>query len=171
METEPRFLLTTRDHAILQAMHERHRGPHGPFARLLDRKLRSSAIAFSSDVPPGVVTLGSRVTYRLDGELVGPQVLVQGEVADLPAFAVSIHSLRGLALLGLAEGSTLALDLGNGAVEELRVEEVLAPPEAEAQPRRPAAGDGNVLSFPRRAAGSGPQRRDPDDDDPGPRAA
>lgn len=178
MVTEPRFLLTTKDHAILQALHEQQRGPHGPFQQLLGRKLRSSAIAFSGDIPPGVVTLGSRITYRVDGRLLGPHVLVQSEAAGLPDFAVSIHTLRGLALLGLAERGALTLDLGNGAVEELRVEDVLSQPEAEARLRdaartRPGVGggEGTIVSFRQKVAHLAPYPSDPDDDDPGPRAA
>lgn len=132
MVTEPRFLLTTKDHAILQAMYDQHHGPHGPYEQLLGRKLRASAIAFSDDLPPGMVTLGSRFSYRVNGTLVGPQVLIQGEVANLPDFAISVHSLRGLALLGLAERSALVLDLGNGNTEELRVEDVLSQPDSGA---------------------------------------
>lgn len=178
MVTEPRFLLTTKDHAILQAMYDQHHGPHGPYEQLLGRKLRASAIAFSDDLPPGVVTLGSRFSYRVNGTLVGPQVLIQGEAANLPDFAISVHSLRGLALLGLAERSALVLDLGNGNTEELRVEDVLSQPDSGVGRRDvvgtakdPGGGDANVVSFRRKAAHSAPSGSGPDDDDPGPRAA
>lgn len=182
MVTEPHCQLTTKDHAILQAMLERHRGPHGPFIQLLERKVRSSAIYFRDDIPPGVVTLNTRLTYRVNGVLTGPHLVVQSEGQDLPEYALSIHTIRGLALLGLAERATVAVPLGHDVVEELRVEDVLSQPEAEVRSRETARGivqgdsagrTGNVVSFlrkPARMEFSGPSLH-PDDDDPGPRAA
>lgn len=179
MATEPNFQLTTKDHAILQAMLERHDSTRGPFARLLERKLRSSAICFRDDIPADVVTLNTRFSYRVDGQPTGPHLLVQGEVDDLPDYAVSIHTIRGLALLGLAERASITVELGRDIAEELCVEHVLSQPEAEARPRatahRLARGNGagqapNVVSFPMKPA---PAAAFPltDDDDPGPQAA
>ena len=180
MVTEPHFQLTTKDHAILQTLLERHRGPYGPFVQLLEQKVRSSAIYFRDDIPPGVVTLNSRLTYWVNGVLSGPHLLVQSAGADLPAYAVSIHTLRGLALLGLAERAAVTIELGGGAVEELRVEDVLAQPEAEARVREVArwpvqsesgSPGTNVVSFLRKPAPMAQLRPDPEDDDPGPSAA
>jgi len=177
MVTEPRFRLTTKDHAILQAMLDQHRGPHGPFVQLLDHKVRASAIAFRDDIPPGVVTLDSRVTYRVDGVLAGPHVLVRSDGPDLPDHALSIHTIRGLALLGLSERGEVVVDLGDGVTEALRVEAVLWQPEAEARKRQgvrgaaAAADAGTVVSFRPRTAPAMPGRPGPEDDDPGPRAA
>lgn len=179
MVTEPHFQLTTKDHAVLQAMLERYRGPHGPFLQLLERKVRSSAIYFRDDIPPGVVTLNTRLTYRVDGRLCGPHLIVQSEGGDLPDYALSVHTLRGLALLGLAERGSVIVPLGQNIAEELRVEDVLSQPEAEARLRETtrglAQGDSagrtqNVVSFMRKPAPA-PFRPGPDDDDPGPRAA
>lgn len=179
MVTEPHFQLTTKDHAILQAMLERHRGPHDVFARLLEKKVRSSSIFFRDDIPAGVVTLNTRFTYRIDGRLAGPHLIVQSEGDDLPDYALSIHTLRGIALLGMSERSTLVVDMGENALEELRVEDVLSQPEAQARVRETtrglAQGDSagrthNVISLQRKAPPV-PIMAGPDDDDPGPRAA
>lgn len=166
MATEPLFQLTTRDHAILEAMLERHRGPHGPFARLLERKLRASAIAFREDIAPGVVTLGSRVGYRVDGRPVGPHLLMEDE-ADA-GDALSIRTIRGLALLGLSERAEIVVDLGEGVSETLRVEAVAQPPAPENTPED-TPEDTTVVRFRPRAAM--PRHPGPEDDDPGPRAA
>lgn len=176
MVTEPRFHLTTRDHAVLQALLDEYRGPHGPWSRLLEQKLRESAIAFSDDIAAGVVTLDSRVAYRVNGLPAGPHRVVQSDASDLPHDMVSIRRMRGLALLGLAEGLALAVDLGNGAIEEIEVGKVLFQPEAHARASSAAPASAHdaatVVSFrPRpatRPAFPGPE---PDDDDPGPRAA
>lgn len=180
MVTEPHFQLTTKDHAVLQSMLERHRGPYGPFAQLLDRKVRSSAIYFRDDIPPGVVTLNSRLTYQVNGRLCGPHLIVQSEGDNLPDYALSIHTIRGLALLGLAERGSISVSIGEDMAEEIRVEDVLFQPEAEARlhetTRALAQGDSagrtqNVVSFLRKPAPAPTRRPRPDDDDPGPRAA
>ncbi len=178
MVTEPHFQLTTKDHAILQAMLERHKGPHDGFARLLERKLRASSIFFRDDIPVGVVTLNTRLTYRVNGQLAGPHLIVQSEGDDLPDYALSIHTMRGLALLGMAQRSTFAIEMGEGMVEELRVEDVLSQPEAEARIRETTRGLAqgnnanrahNVIRLQRKASAS--VMWGPDDDDPGPFAA
>jgi regulator of nucleoside diphosphate kinase len=128
MATEPHFQLTTKDHAVLQAILERHRGPRGPYVQLLERKVRDSSIYFREDIPPGVVTLDTRLTYFVDGTRTGPHLIVQSTGADLAPFALSIHTIRGLALLGMAEQSTITLDLGEGVQEVLRVEDVVFQP-------------------------------------------
>lgn len=178
MATEPRFHLTTRDHAILQGLFDAHRGPHGPYLLLLEQKLRGSALAFSDDIPADVVTLGSRVAYTVDGAPAGPHALVEGDAPDRPADAVSVRTLRGLALLGLSEGSAVVVDLGDGVSEALRVVEVLSQPEAAARGKAAATGAGKagegggaVVSFRPRAARPAFPDPGPDDDDPGPRAA
>lgn len=181
MVTEPQFQLTTKDHAILQAMLERYRGPRGPYTLLLERKVRDSAIFFRDDIPPGVVTLNTSLTYLVDGKLTGPQVIVQSEATDLPPLALSIHTLHGLALLGLGEGSSISVDFSEGVRKILTVKDVLSQPEAQARATQAAGGivqgdsagrTQNVVSFPsRRAAAGFPASPNHDDDDPGPQAA
>ncbi len=178
MATEPRFHLTTRDHAILQTLFDAHRGPHGPYLLLLEQKLRGSALAFSDDIPADVVTLGSRVAYTIDGMPAGPHALVEGDAPGGPGDAVSVRTLRGLALLGLSEGSAVVVDLGSGVSEALRVVQVLSQPEAAARGKAAEAdagaagkGGGAVVSFRPRATRPVFPDPGPDDDDPGPRAA
>lgn len=180
MVTEPHFQLTTKDHAILQAMLERYRGPRGPFRHLLERKIRDSAIYFRDDIPPGVVTVSTRLTYLVDGIRTGPHLIVQSGTGDLPPFALSIHTLRGLALLGLAERGSITVELGAGLRETLTVEDVLSQPEAEARmneaSKRFVQGDsagrmGNIVSLESRRVAFSADFGPDDDDDPGPRAA
>lgn len=180
MATDPHVQLTTKDHAILQTMLERYRGPSGPYLHLLERKTRDSAIYFRDDIPPGVVTLNTRLTYFVDGVRSGPHLVVQSEAGDLPPFALSIHTLRGLALLGMAERGTITIDLGAGMHETLRVEDVLFQPEADARINETAKGlvqgdsadrTRTIVSLRRASHRAFGLDRNPDDDDPGPRAA
>ncbi|MGS1095499.1 transcription elongation factor GreAB [Aquamicrobium terrae] len=166
MVTDPHFQLTTRDHAILQAMLEQHSGPYDAWVTLLERKVRESTLYFRDDIPPGVVTLGTKLTYLVDGVVIGPHVVVQDADGDISG-ALSLRSLRGLALLGLAERAALRIETGAGGAETVQVHEVLSQPEAEA--RAAARPVQNVVSFrPRRA---GPAIGFDPDDDPGPSAA
>jgi hypothetical protein len=98
--------LTTRDVSILTTILERYEDQAGAFATLLREKLRDAKICFRDDIPGDAVTLNSRVTYRINGRIEGPHLVVQCQGEDLPDYAVSIHTLRGLSLLGLAEEET-----------------------------------------------------------------
>lgn len=178
MVMEPHTQLTTGDHAILQGMLERYKGPRGPFIQMLEQKMRSSAICFREDIPPGVVTLGTRLTYRINGILVGPHQITSGDGQD-GSDSLSIQSSRGLALLGLAERATILVQLENGT-EELFVEDVLSQPEAEEKARENSRGlvqadssgrTSNVVSFQRKRAPMTFANHLPEDDDPGPSAA
>jgi regulator of nucleoside diphosphate kinase len=163
--------ITTKDIAILETMLSRYNGSCRHFAALLRRKVDSSAIYLRDDIPPDTVTLNSSVTYTVGTTVAGPHLVVQGEIEDLPAFAVSIHSLRGLALLGMSEGESVDVPVSDTESERLYVDRVLSQPEAEANLalRRPAGPlhASNVLPLRMRRSG----RDAPDGDDPGPQAA
>ncbi|MCO5161084.1 MAG: hypothetical protein M9939_08100 [Mesorhizobium sp.] len=132
MPTESSCRITTKDLAILETMLDRYRGSCPHYANLLRHKIRASEIYLRDDIPPDVVTLNSQVAYRIDGHRAGPHLLVQSQVPELPGFALSIHSLRGLALLGMSEGHE-TLITSRGGTERLLVDEVRAQPEARSR--------------------------------------
>lgn len=163
--------ITTKDIAILETMLARYDGSCRHFAALLRRKVDSSAIYLRDDIPPDTVTLNSSVAYSVDDAAAGPHLVVQGEIEGLPAFAVSIHSLRGLALLGMSEGESVDVPVSDTISERLCVDTVLSQPEAEANLalRRPAGPlhASNVVPLRIRRSGGDAS----DGDDPGPQAA
>src|SRR5690554_8165532 len=59
-------LLTTKDFTIIEVMLERRLGRADPLAPLLRRKLSGAVVMFREDIPPTVVTLNSRVTFRVN---------------------------------------------------------------------------------------------------------
>ncbi len=132
MPTELSCRITTKDLAILETMLDRYRGSCPHYAYQLRLKVRASDIYLRDDIPPDVVTLNSRVAYSVDGAPAGPHLIVQSQSPELPGFALSIHSLRGLALLGMSEGQETWVT-SRGRVEHLTVDEVRAQPEAEAR--------------------------------------
>lgn len=179
-------LLTTKDIDILATMLDRSSGDHA-FLRLLRDKLNRAAVHFPDDIPADAVTLNSRVCYSVNGRQMGPHIIVQSEGDDLPSFALSIHTMRGLALLGMTVGEVKTVEHADGRHEILAVEELVFQPEAARRVRdrryfdrettRPAVHDAapqalrsNIVSLPlerRTAAMDG----NPNGDDPGPRAA
>lgn len=166
------YHLTTKDYIVLQTMLERSQEAGGPYAELLAHRVRHSAVCLREDIPEDVVTLNTRLVYTLDGRPVPPQLVVQAPNDDLPAFALSIHTIRGLALLGMRVGAVCRYRVGASITETVRVAEILSQPEAEARRKDHAAAHGaagNVVPLRRRA-----ETRLPvfvDDDDPGPSAA
>ena len=133
MPTDSTCRITTKDLAILETMFDRYRGSCLHYADLLRRKVRASKIYLRDDIPPDVVTLNSLVAYSVDGHPAGPHLLVQSQVRNLPDFALSIHSLRGLALLGMSKGHRTEIANPDNQTERLFVDEVRAQPEAESQ--------------------------------------
>lgn len=170
--------LTTKDLAILEVMLERGENHDDAFECLLRHKIRGAWVVFRDDVAPGVVTLNSRVAYRIDDGPATAGLIVQAVGKDFPGSALSLRTLRGLALLGLAEGESIEIQrAAGGGRERLFVAEVIFQPEAasRASARRAQAPAPAVLSFRPRPAGplaAAALRHDvPEDDDPGPAAA
>lgn len=174
-------LLTTKDCAILEAMLDRCLGLDDPMAPLLRRKLSRAAVMFRDDIPATVVTLNSRVTFRVDDNPAETRVLAHDEIRGLVGLTIPLTNRRGLALLGLSEGQSIALEKPDGRTETITVLQVAYQPEAarreEAQ-LRPQASERPFLRVVHRSdeLPEAPVRRrlataDTDFDDPGPSAA
>lgn len=172
--------LTTKDVTILEGiladLETRDLGD-SPTARLLRRKLTHARISFRDDIAPCVATVNSRVEFRAGDGPVQASTLTFGGENALPGATLSVSTLRGLALLGLTEGQSIAIDQMDGRTEVLRLERITYQPEFA----RRAKADARVaetLAFPgarARAAWSRNRRPTtsggPDDNDPGPSAA
>lgn len=109
MSTDFDTHLTARAVSVLTSMLDNAPGTQPYFTALLRQKLRGASICFGSDVPADVVTLNSHVLYTVDGEIAGPHLIVSSEGDDFPDYALSIHDIRGLALLGLSEGQSITV--------------------------------------------------------------
>lgn len=175
MSDKPHCQLTSKDFAILETMRARMDASDKAFAELLQHKLDTAKIVFRDEVPAGVVTLNSRVAYRIDGRPAGTHLVAQGRPEELPDAAVSIHTLRGLGLLGLAEGQSIVVEHPAIGRETLYVEEVTFQPEADLarRDRMPTMNAGaQVVSLHAFRRAQPPVfANGPEDDDPGPQAA
>jgi regulator of nucleoside diphosphate kinase len=172
--------LTTKDYTILEVIYERCLGRDDPLRPILEAKLSGACVMFREDIPPTVVTLSSRVAYRIDGGSAETRIITHGEVNGPVGGVLSITLPRGLALLGLAEGQSFTIERSEGSSEDIRVEQVIYQPEAarrESAALKPMMQQGPILRLvstsERRHA---PAQRSvatdgPVGDDPGPSAA
>ena len=173
--------LTSKDFAILEVMLERRRPFGDPIVPLLEEKLARASVELIDSIGADVVTLNSRVSFRVDGGAVETRTLVQSEVRGPVGSSLSIGTLRGLCMIGLSEGARATVELAQGRRESILVEKILYQPEAArrgaavkphaaAQSRPPLT---LVYSAPEGAFPLGERRkiRQTGDDDPGPSAA
>lgn len=163
MTVDGRVWLTEQDFEALRRLRLKFASPGGVYASLLDSKLERAVVVDPAALEDEIVTIGSRVTYSVDGRRKGPFVL-----SGAPE-AFSIHSLHGLALLGVAVGRQVTLYLGDDDTEELVVESVETPPNYGRASSPATASGAKVIpiQFGRRR----PILPGPGEDDPGPSAA
>jgi regulator of nucleoside diphosphate kinase len=126
--------LTTKDFTILEAMLERQNGRDDPVVPILKRKLSSASVVFRETVHPDVVTLNSRVAFRVDDGPSITRIVVQGEPRGMVGMTLPITVPRGLTLLGMAKGDTALVMRPDGSHETILVEDVLFQPEAAEPP-------------------------------------
>lgn len=173
MERDPPCQLTALDMSVLEGMMDRlvsQARADSAFSRLLRRKLAAARVRFHDDIDPHIATINSRIEYRVDSGDVETGVLTHGGENALAGSALPVSSFHGLALLGLAEGDEITIELADGRTEVLGVVRVAHQPEAARLKRKPVRF--GVISGARerhRRADDVPKK--PDDDDPGPRAA
>jgi len=166
MSTNHDFHLNARAATILASMLDNALDRPPSFAALLRRKLSRSSISFDSDVPSNVVKLNSQVIYIVDGELAGPHLIVPNEGEDFPDYVLSIHDIRGLALLGLSEGQSIHIQEDDAEPTMLSV--VKVGPSFRTIDDARFDTSSRVVAFCRKPANTPPIY---EPDDPGPHAA
>jgi len=172
--------LTTKDLAVLEVMLERWRAFADPVVRMLEDKLANAGVVPIDAVEPDIVTLNSRVVFRIDAGPAETRTLVRNEGRGPVGSSLSVATRRGLCMLGMAEGQTAAIVQADGRRESIQIKAVLYQPEAARRAvREKAAGarrpHGLTLVY-SAAAGTRPLgetagMRQTEADDPGPSAA
>ncbi|PVB63296.1 nucleoside-diphosphate kinase [Labrenzia sp. 011] len=175
-------ILTTKDFTVLEAMRNRCASREDPLAAILTRKLDGVQVVFREDLPANIASVNSRITYVVNTGDSDTRVLsLERMVAPVGMF-LPITTLRGLALLGLAEGQEFVLRTDQGVRETILLEKVHYQPEAARREKtagadpsaRPVRRQRPVLKLVR--GGAHDKARDlravPDGhDDPGPSVA
>lgn len=124
-------ILTTKDVTILQTMYDRRHALTHAVRQLLRHKLDNASVVFSDDINADVVTLNTRVRYRIAKGQPQTAIITQGQMDGMVGQCLSLNTLRGLGLLGLTEATELALPRPHNATpDRLVVEAVLFQPEA-----------------------------------------
>jgi len=175
-------LLTTKAFTILEAMLDRYLRRYDPMVGMLRRKLDKAVVVFREDIPPTVVTLNSRVMFRVNDGPAETRILAPEEERSPVGLSIPLTNRRGLAMLGLAEGQSATIDLADGAAETITVLRVVYQPEAakrEQQQLRSQARTGPFLRVVHRSDQADPRGEQrqrvltsaTDTDDPGPSAA
>lgn len=137
MRARELFHLTVKDHSILEAF-GRKLLTEPALSALLARKLRNCTLWGNDDIPPGVVTLNSRVSFRVAGGPAGDpagsrpetRVVALSALGGNVGAVLPITNRRAMAMLGLSEGDTTTFDGVDGTPETLEVLSVLHQPEA-----------------------------------------
>lgn len=106
------------------------RAPEVANALLLE--LERATVVDALKLPPDVVRLGSRVTYRPDGGEEQRVSLVLPAAADISAGKVSVLTPIGTALIGLSAGQTISWAGRDGQPHRLQVLAVEQPAPSEA---------------------------------------
>ena len=175
--SEDTCILTTKDFTILEIMLDRCRHRNDPLTPLMERKIATAQVVLRADVPPNVVTLGSRVAFSVDNRDSDTRVVTADGASAPVGMFLPITSPRGLALLGLAEGQTFRLAGREGVVESIFLEALHYQPEAARREREAMEGllrPGNgkpALRVIHGALSDDGGLRPRSHDDPGPRSA
>lgn len=128
--------LTTKDTTILQTMYDRRHALPDTIGDLLKHKLDKATVVFSDDISANVVTLNTRVSYRIAGRQPQTAIITQNRMDGMVGQCLSLDTMRGLAMLGLAETAEICLPRPHDVTpDRLAVETILFQPEAARRKR------------------------------------
>lgn len=98
----------------------------GSAGEALAESIDSAKVVPASELPPTVVSLGSRIRYTEATGAVREIVLVHPAAADASVGRVSVLSPVGRALLGRAVGAECEVSVPNGSTIGIRIVDVSA---------------------------------------------
>jgi regulator of nucleoside diphosphate kinase len=123
-------ILTTKDFTIVEVMRDRCLGHDDALEPILKRKIESAIVMFRDDVPDDVATMSSRVTFSVNGRDPDTRIISPDKMTSMVGMFLPVTTLRGLALLGLAEGERFVFTNRDGVEERILLEKVDYQPEA-----------------------------------------
>ncbi|CAH2603856.1 Regulator of nucleoside diphosphate kinase [Rhodovastum atsumiense] len=118
----PPLLMSVEDHTRLVALAEAAVRRSPLVARLLMEEVDRADVVPAGQMPAGIVTVGSVVEFgeASTGETRRVRVVLPGE-ADIAAGRISVLSLVGAGLIGLAEGQSIDWPTQDGRIRRLTV--------------------------------------------------
>jgi regulator of nucleoside diphosphate kinase len=171
----PGYTFTTKDFDVLQRLLEAHKDESEPMTWLLRHKLEAPHVVGRENLPENIVTLNSRVSVQIGNGPPEMRILSRDLTSGPVGLLLPVTTLRGLALIGLAEGQTAVISRSPLLAEIVRVTALHYQPEraermrkaAEARPMLRVLEGGKAAG---RALSAG-SRRHANGDEPGPSAA
>lgn len=132
----PPVTMTGRDWKRLKRLADRAAALYHPVSDLLAKELRRAIVCSHEEIPPDVVTMNSRVVFRIQGKAEPEsRVLVFPERYTPNGFCVSVTTPLGAALIGLRSGSSFHYRSPEGDAMHVFVQDVAYQPEAAARER------------------------------------
>jgi regulator of nucleoside diphosphate kinase len=125
------LIIDERVYPRLLALAERARAQVPDLADRLLEEIERADLRAPAEMPKGVVTLGSEVTYRQD-ERTQTVRIVAPEDADIERRQISVLTPVGAALLGLTVGQKISWEMPDKRVAVLEVAAVRQPDEVPA---------------------------------------
>jgi regulator of nucleoside diphosphate kinase len=120
----PWCCLTERDVRLLEQAAAIHGGPDSAIGRAVAEKIGGAGVALREEVPPGYVTLNSRVAFRVNGGEPISRVLVHWDMFFVPGLDLSLATPWGITLLGMKVGHEAAAYWRDGTAERIVVEAI-----------------------------------------------
>lgn len=127
--TEP-IMLTQQDHAILKRMLDECANTDDLLASALRRKLAGARIVPPETIAPDVVTISSRVAFRVDGGEEQTRVIVHEDRRLMTGLTLPLAHPRSIAMLGLRAGCRAFVGFQDGRTETVTVVRISYQPEA-----------------------------------------
>jgi regulator of nucleoside diphosphate kinase len=137
----PEIVLSTHDRDRLATLVHMRAGDADEAVELLDQEIRRARVAPPHEVPPDVAAMGARLLYldHEDGREHEALLAWPGAEGDDPS-GLSVLTLTGCALLGLACGQTIHWRTPQGANVHVTLLKVLSRPRrlwfSQPPPRR-----------------------------------
>lgn len=121
-------ILTTNDKTFLRSMC-RSRHLSAAVASLLQIKLRSAITVSTDELPSNVATIDSRVSYNFNFRPAGTKIISRNENRYPSGYALPVNTIRGLALVGMAEGQSIEVQNASGGTDVIQLKAVEYQPQ------------------------------------------
>ena len=135
-----RIVVTTRDFMVLEELARLRLRPDDPARHALLDALEQCQVVPPDKVAAEVVTLDSRVVFRVDAGTAEERVVGLPDAHGVPGWSLPVTTPRGLAMLGLRAGSTIISHRRDGSSERIEILSVPYQPEQAARGWRAQSG-------------------------------
>jgi regulator of nucleoside diphosphate kinase len=127
---KPKLTISSRDAERLEALLASSPNRAFPGRDDLEAELARADIVPPDEIPPNVVTMNSRVRFRMESSQEAFYLtLVYPQEVDAKGGTISILAPVGSALLGLSAGDEIEWPKPGGGTLRVCIEEVIAQPE------------------------------------------